>query len=426
MSTGPATPGGWRSASGGPRAAAAFTTSMTRLTIYDRRERALAGAADAVLGAASALIRPFRRRPPAAAPCRILLLRLERIGDLVMALPAIRDVRTYAPAATIDLVVGSWNLPIARQLPYIDQVEAVDAAWLSRGAGGSGAAGSIAAIRRWRSRDYDLGINFEPDIRSNLLLAASGASRTAGWISGGGGALLDVGLEFDTGVHTTGNARRLVSTAFGESVRPSALPLIVVPESARRAAAARIGSRSGPIVGIHVSGGRLVKQWEPQRFAEVARQLIDRRNATVVLTGAPSDRSLVDEVRSSLPEARTIDLAGEIDLLELAALLEQLDVLITCDTGPMHIAAAVGTPVVAVFGPSDPVRYAPAGPADRVVRAGIPCSPCNRIRKPPAHCVGHIPECLTSVPAAQVYDAAISSLETSAGHRRRPIGHATA
>lgn len=91
----------------------------------------------------------------------------------------------------------------------------------------------------------------------------------------------------------------------------------------------------------------------------------------------------------------------------------------------MHIAAAVGTPVVAVFGPSDPARYAPSGPADRIVRAGLPCSPCNRIRLPPAHCVGHIPDCLSSVPAAQVYGAALSSLDASAGQRRHP-NHATA
>ncbi len=80
-----------------------------------------------------------------------------------------------------------------------------------------------------------------------------------------------------------------------------------------------------------------------------------------------------------------------------AAILAQLDVLVTGDTGPMHLAAAVGTPVVAVFGPSDPARYATRGPADRVVRIDLPCSPCNRIRRPPERCVGHTPDCLAGV-----------------------------
>lgn len=399
---------------------------MKNLNIYDRRERALVGAADAVLGAGAALARPFRRRARPDPPRRILILRLERIGDLVMALPAIRDVRALAPQAAVDLVVGSWNLAIAKALPYVDRVEPLDAAWLARGASASGIPGTIRAVRRWRKAGYDLAINLEPDIRSNLLLAASGAAWTAGWTSGGGGAALDAGLEYDTSRHTTANARRLVSAVFAAPAPPSPVPLIAIPEAARRWAAARVARRSaGPLVAVHVSGGRLVKQWEPARFAEVARQLVEHQNATVVLTGSLSDRPMVDEVRSALPADRVVDVTGEADILELAALLAQIDLLITGDTGPMHIAAAVGTPVVAVFGPSDPARYAPSGPADRIVRAGLPCSPCNRIRLPPAHCVGHIPDCLSSVPAAQVYGAALSSLDASAGQRRHP-NHATA
>ena len=118
-----------------------------------------------------------------------------------------------------------------------------------------------------------------------------------------------------------------------------------------------------------------------------------------------------------------IDVAGEIELPELAAVLEQIDLLLTGDTGPMHLAAAVRTPIVAVLGPSDPVRYAPSGAADRIIRVDLPCSPCNRIRLPPERCVGHIPECLTSIPAARVFDAVISSLDQISA---RSANHATA
>jgi ADP-heptose:LPS heptosyltransferase len=399
---------------------------MATFTIYDRRERALVGAADAVLAAAAAVARPFRRRTPPQSPRRILLLRLERIGDLVMTLPAIRDVRTLAPLATIDLVVGSWNLPIARALPYVDRVLTMDAEWLARDGSGAGVTRLLAAARAWRSSGYDVAINFEPDIRSNLLAAASGARWTAGWASAGGGPLLDLALEYDTTVHTSTNGKRLVTTALGPAPASAAPPPLSIPDEARQAVASRVAARGeGPLVGVQVSGGRLVKQWSPARFGEVARRLTDQRGATIVLTGSAADRSMVDEVKALLPGDRVIDLTGDVDLLHLAAALERLDLLITGDTGPMHLAAAVGTPVVAVFGPSDPVRYAPSGAADRIVRAGIPCSPCNRIRMPPAHCVGHIPECLTSVAADQVYDAAVSSLDSSARHRR-PIRHATA
>jgi heptosyltransferase-2/heptosyltransferase-3 len=399
---------------------------MRSFTITDRRERAIVGAADVVLAAAAAVTRPLRHRQPPRAPRRILLLRLERIGDLVMALPAIRDVRAHAPSAALDLVVGSWNLSIARALPYVDNVHALDAGWLARDAGGAGLVRLLRAARAWRGQRYDLAINFEPDIRSNVLLAAAGAGWTVGWTGGGGGPLLDVSLTYDTSVHTSENARRLVASVFGDAPQPMAQPLIAIPEEARRAASERLaGIRGGPVVGVHASGGRLVKQWEPTRFGDVARKLVERYGARIVLTGSAGDRLMVDAVKAVLPGDRVVDVAGEIDLLELAAILSQLDVLITGDTGPMHVAAAVGTPVVAVFGPSDPIRYAPSGPADRTVRAGIECSPCNRVRNPPAHCVGHIPECLSSVPAAQVYDAACSSLDYSARHRR-PVNHATA
>jgi ADP-heptose:LPS heptosyltransferase len=120
---------------------------------------------------------------------------------------------------------------------------------------------------------------------------------------------------------------------------------------------------------------------------------------------------LVDRVRQMLPPAHTIDVAGPLDLLTLAAILADLDLVITGDTGPMHLAAAVATPVVAVFGPSDPVRYAPGGRLDRIVRVDLPCSPCNRIRLPPARCVGHTPDCLTSVTADRVFAAAITVLQ---------------
>ncbi|HET7217361.1 MAG TPA: glycosyltransferase family 9 protein, partial [Vicinamibacterales bacterium] len=83
---------------------------------------------------------------------------------------------------------------------------------------------------------------------------------------------------------------------------------------------------------------------------------------------------------------------------------------VTGDTGPMHLASAVGTPVVAVFGPSDPARYAPRGPLDRIVRIDLPCSPCNRIRRPPARCAGHTPDCLSGIAAQQVVDAALDVL----------------
>jgi ADP-heptose:LPS heptosyltransferase len=384
------------------------------LQISDSRERAIVRAADVALGAVASLARRVATRRRPEAPRRLLLLRLERIGDLLMALPAIRDVRSLAPSADIDLVVGGWNASLAQAIPSVTRVITLDARWLARDAGGQRMPTLIKEARRWRGQQYDLAINFEPDVRSNVLLALSGAAWTVGWTSGGGGPVLDVSIDFDPGSHTITNARRLVRTAFDRAPAESARPLLTIPDAALRAAADRLSSsalRAGPRVGMHVSGGRAIKQWDVDRFAEVAARLIDERHATVVLTGSAGDRPLVDRVKRMLAPRPIIDATGDVDLLELAAMLQQLDLIVTGDTGPMHLAYTVGTPVVAVFGPSAPQRYGPVGPADRVVRVDLPCSPCNRIRQPPARCVGHTPDCLTGIAADAVLDAALSILD---------------
>jgi ADP-heptose:LPS heptosyltransferase len=377
---------------------------VARLNIHDRRERLLVGAADLALRPAGAL-RRLVVSSESRAPARILCLRLERIGDLVMTLPALAELRALAPDASIDLVVGRWNNDVAKAISAVNRVETLDAAWLARGSGGQGIVPLLLQARRWRARHYDLAIGFEPDIRSNLLLAASGARRLAGFLSGGGGPLLDVALRYDTHAHTADNAIALVHAALGRTGPAGIGTGLALPESARLEAARLLSGRAEPIVAVHVSGGRAIKQWPEARFREVARTLIDRRGATILLTGSEADRDQVDAVLRELPAAHVVDVCGTLDLVTLAAVLDRARMIVTGDTGPMHLAAAVGTPVVAVFGPSDPARYGPRGPLDRVVRIDLPCAPCNRIRRPPARCVGHTPDCLEGIETAQVLAA---------------------
>jgi len=369
----------------------------------------------------------------------VLLLRLERIGDLLMTLGAVRQARRMAPDATIDLVVGTWNEPLARLIREVDRVETLDAPWLSRRASGEGVAGLLARARGWRSRRYDLAINFEGDIRSHLLMALSGARRTVGFDMAGGGPLLTDRVTYNPREHVAANAMRLVERAFGSASpgdsrtpelqrQAAGLP---VPEAAGSRAAALLGlptsaatararppcppgtARTGSpiLIGLHAGGGREIKQWDLGRAAEVATRLARSYGAAIVLTGSAADRPAVDRVKSGLAAGlKVIDLAGSLDLVMLAAVLERLDVLVTPDTGPMHLAAAVGTPIVAIFGPSDPARWGPLSPSARVVRVDLPCSPCNRIRVPPRRCVGHVPDCLAAIGAGRVYEAAVELL----------------
>lgn len=389
------------------------------LQIYDPRERWLVGTADALLSVPATLARLLPGRAAAWPPRRILLLRLERIGDLLMSAPAIASIRAFAPEARIDLVVGSWNASLAALIPGIDSIETLDAPWLARGVGDGSQGGLVKRALSWRAREYGLAINFEGDIRSHGLMALSGAARRVGFDMAGGGPLLTSRVPFRPDEHTTTNAWRLVQAVFDRPAAAAAQPFrLAVPTEARGRAAAMLAGRAGrAVIAVHASGGRAIKQWPVSRFAAVAGRLAIEQGALLLLTGAPGDRAIVDELRAALPAAvEVMDLVGEVELPLLAAMLERCRLLVTGDTGPMHLAAFVGTPIVAVFGPSDPVRYAPVAAPHRVVRIDLPCAPCNRIRLPPARCQGHTPDCLEGVTIDAVYAAACELLaEAGAG-----------
>jgi ADP-heptose:LPS heptosyltransferase len=256
-------------------------------------------------------------------------------------------------------------------------------------------------------------VNFEPDIRSNVLAWKTRAPIRVGYASGGGGALLTRLGTYDPSKHVSENARRLVATA-AHGAAPKDAPAIgrrLVPTPAQLARVnALLAGAHRPLVGVHVSGGRQSKQWHLDRFAAVARAVAAATGGTVVLTGSATDRPMVDDVEAKLAGTPVRALAGALDLPETAALVGQLDVLITGDTGPMHLAAAMGAPVVALFGPSDPARYGPRARAERLLRVQLPCSPCGQVRLPPVRCRGHVPDCMDGISVATVVAAALDLL----------------
>ena len=390
------------------------------LQIPYRRERAIVGLADAGLAVVKRLGWPRAPREVRDAPERILLLRIERVGDLLMVLDAIAMVRRMAPRARIDLVVGSWNAALAAMIAGVDAVETLDVGWMAREGRGLSWPALVRHTRRWRARRYDLGINFEPDIRSNLLLALSGATRRAGFASGGGATFLTDVVPFDPTAHIADNAKALVAHAFAvaQDFRPGASVAanarLNIPDSARQRAADLLGQAidASPLVGIQPAAGRQIKEWDPVRFAEAGAEIARTRRASMILIGSAGDKPALDAVRAAWPaDVPLLELPRDTDLITLAAVLERLSLFITGDTGPMHLAAAVGTPVLAIFGPSLPTRYAPLSARSRIVRIDIWCSPCNMMRKPPARCVGHVPDCLAGIATGDVVRAAYEMLD---------------
>jgi ADP-heptose:LPS heptosyltransferase len=371
-----------RLARGGPR-------------IYDPRERLVLAVADAALGAGSRLfgLRPRRPLLDVRSVERVLALRLDRLGDLVTTLPALELLRKALPAARIELAVGSWNEPVARRLPFIDGIRVVDTPWSAWGK----KARFSDALEALGKDPFDLALDFQGDVRVLVLMALSGAKLRAGYGDTGGSYLLTHRAPWNEKKSWYEQNVDLVCSLYPEARQPGPIrPRSFVTEADRRAAAPFVDSWKRPLVGIHPSAGRALKEWEPSKFAALADALAGL--ASVIFTGSEADRPLVSAIlakTASQPET----LIG-VDLATFAAIIERFDVFVTGDTGPMHLCHAVGTRNVAIFGPSDPVRYGPdeALGLRRVVRNPLYCSPCNMIRRPPAECVRAVtPDCLRVV-----------------------------
>ena len=358
--------------------------------IYDPRERLLLGSFDQALRLASwpLGLRP-PRTPPVDAPRSILAARLDRLGDLLTNLPALAALRRAAPEARITLAVGSWNEAVARRLPFVDDVCLVDAPWSAWGR-----KTSLGEARRALGRHRpDLVFDFQGDVRSLALLSTTHAPWRAGYAETGGAYLLTHAAEWNERRSWYWQNDELVRAVFPEA-EPAGAPYNFVGDEDRARAAPHLEPLTRPRIGIHPSAGRRLKQWEPAKFRALLERLHGR--GSVVVTGTEVDRPMIDSIASGTSARSLVGL----DLATFAAVVEGLDVFITGDTGPMHLAHAVGTPNVAIFGPSDPVRYGPPdGLAKRVVvRQPVYCSPCNMIRRPPKECQAlEAPECISGI-----------------------------
>jgi len=390
----------------------------TQNRVYDPRERWLLRLADLpgrlAWGAARGI---GLRRPPAMPDAKsirdVLVFRLDRIGDVLMSLPALGQLRAALPHARIRLVVGRWSEPIAQSAP-VNQVLVWNAPWVGRACEGSETFAQLARkARALRGRPPDVAIDLQGDLRAAALMWLTGARIRVGYANTGGAYLLTHVVPLDETVSWVQQTRRAVTTVI-RNAPPVAFadPLTKFDREFASFVFDSMGLESRrPLVGIHPSGGRPVKQWGIDRWRAVAARLQEQFGATILVTGTEADRPLAAELTRDLPQ-EAYDFAGRYKVRETLALIARFDLFLSPDTGPMHMACATGTPSVSVFGPSDPARYfsgrdlTTGGRASSwhvVVRPELWCSPCNLIRRPPRECTGPAgPECLRSISVDRV------------------------
>jgi ADP-heptose:LPS heptosyltransferase len=327
----------------------------------------------------------FQRLYVEAAFRRILVFRIGNIGDILVTLPALDGIRTRFPDAHIALLTspGRQGTPGAEHIlpprKWFDELIVYHApdvrSWKGR----------LRLLRRLREGRFDLFIELSNqqsrplDELRNLIVARMAGCRSAVGFEVSQHALFlrEQALHLPQVRESVRIYRSIATKLSLDSYREARLP---VSESSRNQIAGLL-LRHGITdkecyVVMHAGAKRQTNQWPREWYAYVADEVIRRWGTRVVLTGSPSELSLVEHIIKLMHESSTV-LCGQIDLPRMAALLERSSLYIGNDTGPMHLAATVGTPTVSIFSARDfPERWYPAGLGHSVLRRDVPCSPC--------------------------------------------------
>ncbi len=319
-------------------------------------------------------------------PERLLVRAPNWIGDVVLSLPAVRDLRRSFPGARLSVLARPWVAELYRAVPEVDEIVP------SRG--------HLADARALRGR-FDAAVLLPNSFATALVARLAGIPERWGYATDGRALLLSRSCRVPAAVRGRSQVYyyRAMLEGLGLATVGPPNATLACPEAWAAEAAALLGD-DGPWIGVNPGaayGG--AKRWLPERFAAAADLVARRIGAKVAIVGGAAERAIGEAVASELQSPSRL-LTGETTLAGLVGVLARLRLLLTNDSGPMHLAAALGTPLVAVFGPTDSTETAPVGHAT-VVREAVACAPCMLRECPIDH------RCMTRVSVDRVADEAL-------------------
>ena len=358
-------------------------------------------------------------------PKRILVIRPDLIGDLVMSLTVVRALKRTYPEAEIDLLATPGSAQVIGHDSDLTEVIAYDPNRWRRPRAlfqPGNWREARALLIRLRARHYDLAISVHGEWAA-ILAVLSGAPRRIGFGKESYPGLMTdnvAGQHWQPGdhLHEVDYCLQLARAAGVSIVPADRIPRLSVDPEAREAVKTLLlqagMNPTKPLIACHVSSNNgQSKRWPLPYWGTLIDRLIRTDGLNVVLTGAPDDLPLIEEVLRRTHE-KPINLAGKTSLPQLAALLQHADLLITGDSGPMHIAAAVGTPLIAIHGPTDPALSGPISPKATILRSDIWCSPCYTAKGPPADCRFFTTQCMKDITPNQVFKVIHEKLQENA------------
>jgi heptosyltransferase-1 len=322
-------------------------------------------------------------------PERVCLIKPSSLGDIVHALPVLAALRAHWPDAHLAWVVNRGLRGLLDGHADIDEVIPFDRASVRPSlAGARSIGGFLMGLRRGR---FDVAIDLQGLLRSGIMTWATGAPVKVGLASAREGAPRFYGVRVETPDPEEHAVDRLmrVAAAFGADASSPRFRVATGPDD-RKWAATILQGVPRPRLALNVGARWLTKRWPPAQFAAVARRAVAERGAGLVLLGAPEDRPLVDALLGHLGPIPALDLCGRTSLPRLAAVAGEVDVFLSNDTGPLHLAAAAGARVVGIYTCTSPGRTGPYGPGALAVKSCIHCAPSYLKTCPRLECMAEL------------------------------------
>ena len=338
----------------------------------------------------SAIVNTFGGLRRRAEPLRILVVKLDHLGDIVLATPVLRALRERYPGAAIDVLVLPGSIVAVAHHPAVTRVLTYRSPRFIRigvpgGVGSQEPPEGIARLREIARARYDVIVELRGDGRTLLLPFLAGATwrvdrgtvRVREWLrrraqGAGYSPLHEVETNLEIARPLLGSPRSV------ERPRVEVHPGPVARASILHKLEERGIDRNARIVAIHPGAAWRPRAWRPERFGAVADWILGHYDAQVLLVGSQDERDIEEAVRRSMGRNPVHALTGALTLDELAALLACAALFVGNDSGPAHLAAACGTPSIVLFGPQDPRRFGPWSERTVVLHHPVACFPCRQ------------------------------------------------
>ncbi|MDE0466694.1 MAG: lipopolysaccharide heptosyltransferase II [Candidatus Poribacteria bacterium] len=309
-------------------------------------------------------------------PERILVVKLDHLGDVLLATPVLSNLRRAYPNTELHALTGAWSRVVLEKHPDVSKVIEYNSPAFCRTGRSTSLKQTFRLYRALRRQKYDMIVELRGDWRvvwfAFLRLTPKRLDRAALQVAN------KLGLAQFTGTHeTTRNLDVLRQAGIPIPVQTTTFSVTAEDEKwvSDFLATYQI-DRKRLLIAIHPGSPIELKRWLPERYAELADWLIAQKGAQILFVGVKDEIQIITNIQARM-QGESINIAGKTTLTELASILRKCNIFIGNDSGPMHLAAAVGIHTIGLYGPGDPTRFGPVGAKCQTIRRKLDCPPCS-------------------------------------------------